>query len=1383
MKHKIAALFKNALRGCGVVILFLFSTISGYSQTYINEFMALNGSVVVNPYNYNYCDWIELYNSDTAQVDLGGYFLTDDLSNPSKWQIASLVIPAGGYAIIWADGSNSNGRTSFKLSGDGEAIGLYNTDTVAVDTIIFGPQNADISFGRKPDGADLWAFFEAPTPGKANLSLAFNSVIRAEEPIFSKNGGLAQPGNIVEISRPNVNGFLQYTTDGSLPDGQTPYLEGPISITIDSTTIIRARFVDTMGYMPSNTVTNSYIVLDNTTLPVISIVTDPDYLWGDTLGIYTVGTNGVYSWGITANYWREWERPISFEMYEEDGSQAVKINAGIAINGARRNMAQKSLRVFARNLYGARSIDYKIFKDKATSSFTSLVLRNGGLPDFEKTHIRDGVNHTFTTKYFDLDNQGHRPAIVLLNGEYWGIYNIREKQNEDYIASYHEIDPANLDILESNAGVVEGDAIDYNNMLAFLESSAPEDPATYDYLESKIEINEYSDYLIYQMFINNYDWPGLNIKFWRPRTYDGKWRWILFDTDAGLGLWGNSAFNMVNHVTKVDGPAWPNPPWSTNLIRKVFAIPEFRDRFLQVYAYYMNNVFTEENYFEIIDSLKSNIEMEMPRHIERWRYDTSETDGVTVGSMTAWVANINAMKDFVHNRSNNVYSHLMGYFAVQDTAWLTTHAEHGKIQIYGKDLPSGTASGKYFAKVPMTVNAVPDIGYRFSHWIGISGNIGAEVDIEIDADLDLTAVFVPSDESIVPSYIASDTTLYYNLSPYLGIADIIVDSNATLTIEPGVEIKMADTVNFIVYGQLRIDGTPELPVRIYPDTEAGVEQWGAINVINATDTTFLSNAELTGCSRGHDRVNLKAAISVYNSSVELYGMHVRDANQPFFSQFGDYISIRNCNFRSKATCDLLNIKYAQYAIVENCDFKGNDAPDTDAIDYDQINGGIIRGNKIYGFNGFNSDAIDIGEGAQNILIENNRIMNCTDKGVSVGQASSAIVRRNLIANCSLGIGVKDSLSYAFVDQNTFYNNEYAVAAFEKNAGAGGGAITVQNTIMANNTVASYFVDELSSVEITYSLSNTDVMPGTGNLLDDPGFVSPLIANFELHTFSPCIDAGDPASDLDEDNTRADMGAYFTYQPEQPGSVVINEINYHSPDTAMADDWLELYNNSTDQVDISGWLVMDANDNNRFIFPEGMILNAEEYLVLVQTETAFRQIHPDVYNFLPDLGFGLSNSGDLIRIFDGKMNVQDIVEYDDIDPWPIPPDGFGPTLELVYPDLDNALASSWKASSIDYGTPGKENTVYNFLEEFSDNSDLVLYPNPSSEYIYIKGLENETGQVVLNIYNISGVCVFSERQDNVSGSFHIDLSGISKGIYILQINTESQSFEPRRFVRL
>ena len=215
---------------------------------------------------------------------------------------------------------------------------------------------------------------------------------------------------------------------------------------------------------------------------------------------------------------------------------------------------------------------------------------------------------------------------------------------------------------------------------------------------------------------------------------------------------------------------------------------------------------------------------------------------------------------------------------------------------------------------------------------------------------------------------------------------------------------MPDTANIQVFGELVMNGTTGMPVQVLPNPDAnarrplyvntnlcehsGIEpRWGGIAAHASTAPMRLTNVRIRGASMADDPVRHKAAISGFQSELILDGLDLEDVHFPIFVQEGPSTILRNSRLRTEAISDLINIKRAGAVLIENCDLKGNVQVDADAIDIDGIDGGIIRGNTIYNFRGFNSDGIDIGESAQNILIESNIIVNCRDKGISQSKHS------------------------------------------------------------------------------------------------------------------------------------------------------------------------------------------------------------------------------------------------------------------------------------------------------------------------------------------------------------------------------------------------------------
>jgi hypothetical protein len=236
------------------------------------------------------------------------------------------------------------------------------------------------------------------------------------------------------------------------------------------------------------------------------------------------------------------------------------------------------------------------------------------------------------------------------------------------------------------------------------------------------------------------------------------------------------------------------------------------------------------------------------------------------------------------------------------------------------------------------------------------------------------------------------------------------------------------------------------------------------------------------------------------------------------------------------------------------------------------------------------------------------------------------------------------------------------------------------------------------------------------------------------------------------------------------SLIINEINYHSATNFDPGDWVELYNPQQHELDITNWKLKDEVDAHEFIFPAGSIIPPGGFLVVAENMNSFDSLFPNVNNYLGPMGFGLSGNGELIRLYNSNGSMVDTVHYDDTAPWPTEPDGMGPTLELISPSLDNALASSWKASCEPHGTPGEQNCTNIFIPQYqSDRTiSILVYPNPftTSASIVIKSAKPvENGTLV--IYDLPGKKV--RRLDHIrSNHVTVERENLSPGIYLFNL---------------
>lgn len=627
--------------------------------------METDSSLIISeaaPYNQflkdedgEYSDWIEIHNKKDVPINLSEYRLTDNINYPEKWIFPSKTINPDQSLVVFLSGKNKNNasskflHTNFKLDRNSEAIFLTDKSGRLVDKLVLEGTPVYASCGKGPNYEGYY-FFNNPTPRGKNVN-GYEDI--ADAPVFSNPGGFYNDKVSLKLSSNLSRAIIRYTTDGSIPDINSPAYLAPISIT--KTTVIRARcFVN--GFLPGPIVTNTFFINSDRNLTTVSISTDPSNLWDEDDGIYVKGKGASPNFPyLGANFWKDIEKPIHIELYEPDGSAGFSIDAGIKIYGSySRAMDQKSFAVYAREKYGKDFIDYQIFKDKPINKFKSIVLRTSG-QDANLSKIRD-ILMTGLAGDMGLDVQAYRQAVLYINGEYWGIYNIREKINEDFIASNHNIsNPNNIDLLVANGKPLSGDANHYKALLDFVSNNDMAQKRNYEYVKTQMDVENYMDYIIAEMYFANTD-TG-NIKFWREKIPDGKWRWIVYDTDWGFfNVKHNSiAFNLDPEGTGV------NKYFSTLLIRKLLENPEFKKVFLQRFGRHMNTTFKPERVIAKIDELSKNIEDEMPKQIKRWG-----------SSMVRWRSQINFLKSFAKERPSYIYKYVQEYFHLseQDMAGL-----------------------------------------------------------------------------------------------------------------------------------------------------------------------------------------------------------------------------------------------------------------------------------------------------------------------------------------------------------------------------------------------------------------------------------------------------------------------------------------------------------------------------------------------------------------------------------------------------------------------------------------------------------------------------------------------------------------------------------------
>ncbi|MDP8207745.1 MAG: CotH kinase family protein [Candidatus Electryonea clarkiae] len=1277
-----------------------------------------------------------------------------------EWSISSDSL-VNGTNIIAVE-VHQDSRNSADLSFDLELTGIYYSQVTLIDSVAFNSQIADVSLGRNPDANYQWYYYGEPTPAIPNTSPPTRNTEICEEVSFSTNGGFFVNAVMLELGTNSGNGNIHFTTDGSFPKSSSQLYTSHIRVS--ETTVIRARIFDE-DKLPGPVSTHSYFINEEeTSLPVVAFTAEPRTLWDSDIGIYE-------------NNYKGKEIPVSLEYFDADKTLGFTIDAGARIGGLNIwRFAQKPLTINTRNRYGFDEIQYQLFPSKTIGIFQRIVFRNGG-DSWHKDMLRDGMTESILKGQMDNGVQAYSPCVIFINGDYWGIHNNRERFDEQYFASNFNADPSNIDHLEYaytrpnriQVQTVSGSSEHYDSIIEFVNNNDITNDNNYDYIRSQMDIDSFIDFIIIEQFVCNTSWMH-NREWWRPNTENAKWKWLIPDLDRGYNI-----LNLENNILDDFDESY-------TLYRRLITNQRFKNRLVQRFNAHLNSTFLPDRLIGILDSLSENIAQEMPKHIERW----SQEEGIQ--SMTDWENNLNDIKQFCRQRGAIMRQLLNDEFLLDGTAQLTINfdsPESGKIFVNDVPLLEDSLSGLYFKNIPLWLRAVPKVGYQFAGWEGYSDS--SDMQITLDDDLTITARFLHSSERIIPGEIRENTILTSEFSPYSTLSNINIHPDVTLFIDQGVQLKMPQDGSIFVYGNLIITGSKEHPVIIEPNSDAGAANWGALCFVNSTDTSRISHTVIRGATMGDDPFTQKAAISGYYADLIMEDLLLEDVGFPIFTQFGSTI-LRNSSISTDVICDYINVKHGK-ALIENCTFFGNNSPDTDAIDYDGIIDGIIRNNRIYNFQGFNCDAIDIGEGSRDLLIQDNLIYNSTDKGISIGQKSTVIIERNLVVGCNQGVAVKDS-SFAIINQNTFFDNDTAIACYVKNPGRGGGNAEVINTIISQSGESPVFIDSLSSIEISYSLSDTDSLPGENNLVDDPRFINQTIFNLQLRPESPCIDAGDPSYPQDEDGSNPDIGAYYIFNPyDYPFNnyftLVINEINYNSSEEKNPGDWIELLNPHDRWIDLSGWILMTLDDEDVFTFPDQSLIEPEGYAVICRDTSAFLTSNPSLSNVINIIGnteFGFNNDGDAVRLYDSERRGVDSLTYDDEPPWAIEPDGNGTTLELIDPTSDNESPESWSASLVLYGTPGKNNSVAIGQPDIPGGNSIPTryalhqnFPNPFNSSTLIRFDLVESQWVKLTIYNILGKEVAHIKNLQMQAGFHtvvFDVADLASGIYIYKLEAEA-----------
>ncbi|NLB61253.1 MAG: hypothetical protein GX802_02320 [Clostridiales bacterium] len=645
-----------------------FSQLSFFPSTglYISEISGSNNTHLA--VNSQFHDWIELYNNTGETINLGGYSLSDSANNPAKWVFPNVEIKHGEYYTLLAvspkkDVPETNYLVaSFGISSEGEYVFLFDTQGNCIDKLGAKHFYTDMSVGR--DSSMQIRYYENATPNAKNGDDGYIGLLCA--PSFETTPGIYS--DTIEVKLDVTEGeTLYYTTDATTPTVNSQKYTAPI--TVNKNTVVRV-LAHKDGYF-CKFATNSGTFLFTTdganhSLPVMALSTDPKNLFDGKTGMYAYGDSFDPSadtwpyWQKPTNFRQDWERPASFEVFNNDGAQVFQQNIGIKITGSfGRGREQKGLAVYARDEYGSSRMKYRFFEDLPFNEYKSLVLRCGA-QDQANGKLRDEFSMA-VLKGYDVNflYQDFKPYILYINGEYWGVYFMREKRNRFFVAQHENTNnTTDMDLIKSHTRANYGTVDDWAALRQYILSHDLTIQENYDYVAANIDMDSFIDYMICEIYVANTDY--WNCQMYRLYEDGAKWRFIYYDF-----CWG---WDYSQHKT-LTARRQSAQPYS-DLFNALLKRNDFRDAFIRRFAELMKTVFEPNRILTILEEMDGYVSPEIER--ERSIFNSASSpyfdyvDPKNYSTFDRYQKGIDYIKSFIKDRPAIVKQQIQEEFNLSD---------------------------------------------------------------------------------------------------------------------------------------------------------------------------------------------------------------------------------------------------------------------------------------------------------------------------------------------------------------------------------------------------------------------------------------------------------------------------------------------------------------------------------------------------------------------------------------------------------------------------------------------------------------------------------------------------------------------------------------------
>lgn len=604
-------------------------------------------------------------------------------------------------------------HTTFKAEEQGGVLYMVS-ETGILDSVRYSAVPTGASWSR--DAAGNWGF-ASPSPYGNTVGEVFAVQAQSNAVNVPPSGFYS---SAITVSFPAGTRCEQ---GGAEPTANSPMVEQ--DLTINATAVLRCRTY-AVGSYPSEEIIRTYVFESQPSIAALFVTTDPLSMFSPDTGLYMTG-NGASMMDPKkgANFWSNRELPVYVELFEPGSPKtpAFGVMGDYKISGQySRAKEKKSFSVTLREEYGDKRLKYPLFPDyPELKKFKAFSLRNFGNNSGDD-YVRDRIG-TSMTEGLGVDYQRGRYVVVYYNGKYYGVHDLRERNNEYYYETKYGLDASDIDLIDANNDASAGSATDYKAMIEWLQSNELTSDANYQKIADQIDVDNYMNYMQAEMFVNNGDWPHNNMKKWRIASQKSKWKWFLYDVDFGFGAGYNTQNgNVFSYVTNPNGtngmgmgmmPGMGGQQQTsgsisehTILMIRLLQNEGFKNAFINRFCVLLSMNFSADRLVKRIDELQSQVQAEVARDAEFWNYDAA--------SMSS---NLEKIKSFAQTRQQTIMSEMQQYFSLGETASVTLSAQgSGKIAVHNLPLDQSSMTVNFYSGVPVTVTAVPNTGAVFSGW-------------------------------------------------------------------------------------------------------------------------------------------------------------------------------------------------------------------------------------------------------------------------------------------------------------------------------------------------------------------------------------------------------------------------------------------------------------------------------------------------------------------------------------------------------------------------------------------------------------------------------------------------------------------------------------------